>query len=141
MLTKNSSVFIILLFLSAVSFCQQTVPFPLLSKEDYLAKSKKQRLTSFVLEGVGIASAIGSIVYGLSGGGIFDKKRNEQAGIFVGIGLVCEVAAIPFVIASRRNYKKAAALSARFINEEVHPSSRSVFFNHAYPTVSLKINL
>ncbi len=134
----KGTVFLFSLLIATVSFGQSNDTS--LSKEDYLNKSKRQKSTSSVLVGIGLASVVGGIIYGLSEEGLlFNKERTS--GIFVGISLAFATAAIPFRIASKRNYRKAVSLSANFIYPNVPSVKQNVIIAKAYPGLTLKIGL
>ncbi|MEO7120691.1 MAG: hypothetical protein ABIY62_06315, partial [Ginsengibacter sp.] len=97
-------------------------------------------VTTILLSAAAV-STVTAFIYGLSGdGGIFGKG-SEKGGLFVGLGLACVAAAIPFKIASKRNQRKAAALSAYFMLPKVRFQNQSGMFVHAYPALSLKFDL
>lgn len=138
MITIKGTAFVISLLISTICFCQSNGTA--LSKEDYYNKSRKQKTASSILLGAGAVSTISAFVYGLSGDGIFGE-RNEQAGLFVGIGLACVTAALPLKIASNRNRRKAVGLSANFIYPKESSLKQSGIFARAYPVLSLKADL
>ena len=139
MITLKTSAFMFLFLISTVCFCQSNGNT--LSKEDYFKKSKKQKAVTSILLGAAAVSTLTSFIYGLSGdGGIFGKG-SEKGGIFVGIGLACVAAAIPFKFAYKRNQRKALALSANFMFPKVRFQKQSGIFAQAYPALSLKFDL
>ena len=108
---KIMVVFLILTF-SFSSFSQQIEPDPVLTKQDYLIKSKKQKTTGWILLGTGTTTVIvGAIVDDAK------NTRTEQSltgGIIVVSGIICGLTSIPFFIASGKNKRKALSLSLNF---------------------------
>ena len=117
--------------LPTVTFSQPDKPA--LTKQDYLKKSKNQKITSFILVGGGIglwlagASKYMNQTDNIDGGG-------EAAMV---IGGVAVLTSIPFFIASSKNKKKAAALSLRLERSPAIQLQNQVY--HHYPSVSLSI--
>ena len=98
----------LLLSFFATAFSQQTeVVTPALSKDDYLKKSKKQKITGFIMIGVGItcfaiaSQADNSNIYG---------APNAQTVWILG-GVVSSIIGITKIINSGKNKRRARAMS------------------------------
>ena len=125
------------------SFSQQTNPAPSLSKQDYLAKSKKQKTGAWGLLGFGAAMLVGGTIIAASetedrwndGGG----ENLEAAAVVAAIGVAAMAGSIPLFIASGKNKRKAASLS--FNNMRILQLKNSSLVYKPMPAVSLKINL
>ena len=120
------------LSLSATSFCQQVQQSSTsLTREEYLKKSKTQKIVGFVLLGAGAIAFIS-----VSGG----NTDFETLGAVVVAGAVSALASIPFFIASGRNKRKAnnASLSFKFQKDPIIRPAESL---HSFPAISLKLKL
>ena len=119
--------------LAATSFCQQVQQSSTtLTREEYLKKSKTQKIVGFVLLGAGAIAFIS-----VSGG----NTDFGTLGALVMAGAVSALASIPFFIASGRNKRKAnnASLSFKFEkNQTIQPAKISL---HSFPAISLKLKL
>jgi len=141
---KKIIFFTTLLIIATATFSQQTNPSPVLTKENYLLKSKKQKILARILLGGGAAFAItgmiipkGEIVHeGFLGN---DYKNDGIKGTFKLAGILSMAGSIPLFIASSKNKKKAASLS--FKNEPFPQIQRNNFVNRNISTLSLKISL
>jgi len=98
----------VLLAVAVTSFSQQTEPSPVLTKQDYLQKSKSQRTSAFILLGTGAAL----LAVAAPGNVSFDILP-----ILVIGGGAAIVGSIPLFIAAGKNKRKAMSLS--FKNETV----------------------
>ncbi len=128
---------IFLLFLlatfSLASFSQKVA----LSKDEYLAKSKRQKTTAWVMLGGGASLILAGLAVG---------NRNEssfsEAGtgvILGGIGLVSMIASIPTFISAGKNKKRGMGLA--FTNEGVPLLQNGSFTKLSCPSVTLRIRL
>ena len=137
---KKTILFYSLLLLSAVTFSQKTTPSPTLTQQDYLAKSKSQKSTAWLLVGGGTAVLAGTLISAASsvciGGGCTKKSFPI---VPVGLGSAAIVGSIPFFITSSRNKKKAISLSLK--NEAFPQVSKQNFVYKAVPSLTLKLNL
>lgn len=139
MIILKGTTFIFVFLISTVCFCQSQGNA--LSKENYFKKSKNQKSVTTILLSAAAVSTVTAFIYGLSGdGGIFGKG-SEKGGIFVGIALACVTVAIPFKIASKRNQRKALALSANIMFPNVRFQKQSGIFAQACPGLTLKFHL
>ena len=102
-----------------------------MTRNDYLVKSKNQKLAGFIMLGAGLASFI--IV--APGNASFSKT-----GTFVVIGGLAVIGSIPLFIASGRNKRKSKSATAFFnlksqmSNPFAHNKAKS------FPDLSLKFN-
>ncbi len=126
---------IMLLILATISFSQQNNPSPALTKQDYLRKSKSQKITAFCLAG-------GGIVVWLAG---VSKNMNQNDDIDGGgevamaIGSIAALASIPMFIIASKNKRKAASLS--FKNEPSLQVQKNSFVYRAVPSLTFKLQL
>jgi hypothetical protein len=145
---KKIMPFLMLLIISATSFSQQNNPAPALTKQDYLAKSKKQKTAAWILLGGGLVlTATGFAISVASADdelvSAFTTGQNSQtfvAGSFCFvIGAASTLASIPVFIASSRNKKKAMSLS--FSNQRILSLQKSSYVYNSIPSLKLKISL
>lgn len=144
---KKNFLFVLVLSVSATTFCQQTQPKTSLTRENYLQKAKKQNATAWVLLGSGFAVTSAGIITGINGtadefAGIFTGENSntlEVGGVMIYTGLAAMAGSIPFFIASSRNKKRAMSLSLK--NEKAQLFSKQSFVNHSIPSISLKLSL
>jgi hypothetical protein len=130
----------ILLLVTIVSICQQTTS-PVLTREDYLKKSKNQKTAAWVLLGGGSALIITGLLIG-------NRKESSfgDAGTGAVIGIIGFLAAtagsIPLFIASSRNKRKAEHATAHLRFEKVPAIQQTgMSYFSCYPAVSVKFNL
>lgn len=117
-----------LLAVVVTSFSQQTEPSPVLTKQDYLQKSKSQRTSAFILLGTGAAL----LAVAAPGNVSFDILP-----ILVIGGGAAIVGSIPLFIAAGKNKRRAMSLS--FKNETVPLPQPGGFANQ--PALSVTINI
>lgn len=140
--------FALLLILSATSFSQQTTTSTPLAKTDYLKKSKKQNTAAWILLGGGFAFTTTGIIVGINGTtdeivGIFTGEKSNKFEIGAGFfftGLASMLGSIPLFIASTRNKKNAAAVSASFKIETRSFMPQAALVKSGYPAIAVKIN-
>jgi len=134
---KRLVVLSLLLCFSLMTFSQQNMePTRSHSKEDYLKKSKTQRIIAYSLLG-------GGIIAWLAGA---SKNMNQNDNIDGGgetamvVGGIAVATSIPFFIMASKNKKKAKkATSISLINQRIYfRQSRSYA---AVPSISLKFHL
>ena len=125
------------------SFSQQTNPAPALPKQDYLAKSKKQKTAAWGLFAVGTVMLVaGAAIAADKAGERWDGQGGEgleAAGVVAAMGVAAMVGSIPLFIASSRNKRNAASIS--FKNGRFQYLRNSNLVYKPMPAVSLKINL
>lgn len=130
---KQFIICILLLVSTATSFSQQPDPsaHPL-TLADYLQKSKSQKITSFILLGIGATmfaiAAPGTVSFG-------------TLGTLVTIGGLSTLSSIPLFIASGRNKRKARSLSAHLDLQKRFPVGHNFAIGGHYPVMALKIDL
>ncbi len=131
---KKTIICAMLLVLATVSFSQQTNPKQPLTREDYLKKSKSQKITAFVLLGAGVTTlAI------ISQGNTSFATSFAVLGIYAPEVILSTLGSIPLFIASARNRRKAQAASVYFKLEK--QAVQQFSGNTTYPSVAIKINL
>ena len=131
--------FILLLTLSTAVFSQQINPAPTLTKQDYLAKSKKQKTTAWLLLGGGTVMGFVGLTQ-LNFAGSDDGEVNNTPGtILFFTGLTSVATSIPFFSASKRNKRKAMNLS--FMKQRIPSLQKNSFVYQQIPSLKLKIDL
>jgi len=129
---------VILLTTTACAFGQQSGSSPVLTKRDYLQKSRSQKNIAWAMVGSGLGLIAFGPVINLSGG-ILDGS-NPNKGIWVSyLGGATTLASIPFFIAASKNKKKAAGLS--FKNETFPQLQKDGVVYKMFPSLTLKISL
>lgn len=121
--------------MSAVTFSQQTTPSPVLTKQDYLQKSKNQKGGAWLLLGGGTVVLAGTLISTLSSVGT--KRKTSVVAISIGSAMM--VGSVPLFIASGRNKRQSMSLS--FKNEMAPQLLKGSFVNRQVPSIFLKINL
>ena len=117
------------------SFSQPGNSSAALTKQDYLKKSKNQKITAWVLLG-------GGTITWLAGA---SKNMNQNDNVDGGgevamiVGGLAALSSIPFFIIASKNKKKAAAISFRM--EKVQAVLQQNLVYHLYPALSLNIAL
>lgn len=126
-----------LLFMTLISFGQQTDPGQSLTRHDYLAKSKGQKTAAWVLLGGGAA---------LIGTGLLIGNREESSfddaatgGILAGVGVVSAIGSIPLFIASGRNKRKAMDVSTYIGIQQNSAFTLAGITRRSCPALSIKI--
>ncbi len=125
----------LLLILSNSTFSQQINPSPGLTKQDYLKKSKHQKITAFCLAG-------GGIVVWLAGVSKYMNQENDIDGggeVAMAIGSIAALASIPMFIIASKTKRKAASIS--FKNESSLQVQKSSFVYSAIPSLTFKLQL
>jgi len=129
-----------LLLLFAVSltvFSQQNDPSPVLTKQDYLKKSKGQKTAAWILLGGGfLCTALGSVSFNPDGPMGGESSNNT---VFLVTGLAAMGTSIPLFIASSKNKKRAASLGFRM--EKTPSLQQQNFVHHSYPALTLNLSL
>jgi hypothetical protein len=138
-----------LLLLSSSLFGQQTSPGHAVSDQDYLQKSKNQKKASRILLASGAGLVIASFVIprgtleedGICVGAFCDKKyKNDgiKTALLVAGGVVA-LASIPVFIASKKNRRKAGAVSFKMENSIQLYNQKLV--SAWFPALRVKLNL
>ena len=129
---KPITICAMLIIFSTTSFCQQTETSTSLTREEYLKKSKTQKIVGFVFLGAGALTLIS-----VSGG----NTDFNTLGTVVVVGGLLTVASIPLFIASGRNKRKAKNASVSFNFEKNKSLQQSQLRVHFFSDVSLKLHL
>ncbi len=131
---KNYILLIVLLSaFTGTSYSQEaTTPDQPLTRQDYLKKSKTQKILGFVFLGAGV----GCIALVSSGESSFGTTATVGV-----LGGVIALSSIPLFIASGRNKRKAMAATAGLNLERV--LDNEVVFKHAasFPALAFRLNL
>jgi hypothetical protein len=124
---------ILLICVETFSFGQGTelAKHPM-TRNDYIVKSKNQKLAGFIMLGAGLASFI--IV--APGNASFSKT-----GTFVVIGGLAVIGSIPLFIASGRNKRKAKSATVFMKAERVLSNTYTYHKPAMVPVLSVKFNL
>jgi hypothetical protein len=146
---KKMIVFSMLILISAASFSQQTKPSEVLTKQDYLQKSKHQKTAAWLLLGGGAAFTITGYAILVNSAnytffGINTSTGRLDKGVTAGeilffAGDAAMLGSIPLFIASHRNMKKSMSLS--FKNETAPQIQKTSFVYRPVPSLTLKLNL
>ncbi|MBD0288428.1 MAG: hypothetical protein ICV79_23820 [Flavisolibacter sp.] len=130
--------FVMMFSITYSSFCQQTVPSKPSTREEYLAKSKRQKSGAKVLLIGGVALLTTSIVIGTTGDPTFETLGTLAV---VGtIGAAAALGSIPLFIASEKNYRRARAATTYFKLEKAPVLQPAGISLRSYPSVAVKAN-
>lgn len=137
---------IIMLTVSLVSYSQQTEPSAVLTKQNYLQKSKSQKTVAWILAG----SGVGLMVAGFATVSEKDAANylfqvdnsgfNTSVTLFV-IGGITTLSSIPFFIASGKNRRKAIAAKVSIDIKRSYGTESFAVKSSAYPALTLKLSL
>ena len=121
-----------LLIFAATSFCQETKSLQSLTREEYLTKSKTQKVFGFILLGAGATTLI-----------IISKGNTDlnAVGPLAVVGALSTLGSIPLFIASGKNKKRAMEVTTSLKFEKTQSIQQSGISFHSFPAMSLKINL
>lgn len=137
---------VLLLVITLSGFTQST----LLTKEDYLQKSKKQKKAGVILLSGGGALVVTGTVIGFSAArnelaNIFSETDNDKkfvgAGVLLVTGLAAMAGSVPFFIASGKNKRRVAKITAAIKIENTNLLLGQSISIRSYPAASLKISL
>ena len=147
---KKNILFGILLIIVITGYTQEIKPRTFFTKQDYLRKSKQQKIVAWVLAGSGSAlSIIGGLkfleeavkvrnsVIPLPGQPIPDEAKVNGAGILILIGGAAIISSVPLFVASGKNKKRAAVVT--FKNIPIMVLQRSNLVNAYTPSVNVTI--
>lgn len=127
----------LLLAISATSFCQPTTTSAPTVKSDYLKKSKNQKSGAWVLLAGGSVMVVTGIL--LSNQASFDEL-GATAGLAVAGG-VAVLGSIPLFLASGRNKRKGMDVNASLKMERAPVFQGYTIVHTSYPALSVKITL
>jgi len=141
---KKIVIIILILIVSAPVFGQQTDSSSILTRQDYMAKSKNQKKAAIILlvdgaviSGIGLGITLNNL------NGLFNPNQPNKNGTFADVltysGLVIAAVSIPLFFASSKNEKKAISMS--FKNQLVPQFQGTDFIHRAVPSLHLKINI
>ena len=128
---KKIIVTTLILVFAFTSYCQQSEFSKSLTREEYLSKSKTQKLCGFILLGAGAITLIS-----ISGG----NTDLSSVGAFAVAGGLATLGSIPLFISAGKNKRKAMASTSFILEKKLFISQSGISFN-SLPSVSLKINL
>jgi hypothetical protein len=128
---------IIFAILLEKSFCQ-TAPDTALSKDDYLRKSKDQKIAAWVMAGAGTIFFLAG-VQKVSNSFLDNPDTANGSGAFLIAGTCLVVGSLPLHINSKRNAVKATELSLGTPAIFLPRQTESAF--KIQPTLTLKIGL
>lgn len=143
---------IILISLSATSFCQRMKPSERMRiSDDYLTKSQHLKTAAWIMLGGGLGFTAGGVILIASDSHTYNNNNyyNDNAlttqqivgAVFVYIGVLSSLGSIPLFVVSRVMYKKAMRASAFLEIEKVQPSGVSAIPLQPFPALGVKINL
>lgn len=136
---KKIIFFLLLLIPFTSLFSQQTETKHALTKEDYLAKSKRQKTGAWVLLGGGTALMGAAVLIGSSKEVSFGDAG--AAVIMGGLGFLCDLGSIPLFIASGKNKRRGMKASASLIMQNAYVLQKQNNSIMPFPALSLKVRL
>jgi len=147
---KKAILLFLLLAVAANTFSQQINPSPVLTKQDYQLKSKRQKTAAwvfmgggFVMSTIGISLALndatGILVSVLTLTPTNDNNNSSAAELLLITGAASMLGSIPLFIAAGKNKRKALSLS--FKNEKMRPLNKTSFVYRDIPSLNLKLEL
>lgn len=120
------------LLVSSAGYSQETTPSRTLTGQDYLQKSKNQKIAAWILLGAG------SAMIAIAAPG--DVSLDIVPVLAIG-GTAAILGSVPLFIASRKNKRRAITMTA---NLNIQPTpliwSRALT-KRSYPGISVKLNL
>jgi len=146
-----------ILFTRYTSSSQQINPYPVLTKQDYLKKSKNEKTTAWILAGGGLVMSSVTLAIAANENAesttnflttVADLSTNNDSntddktsltGIFFYIGAACIISSVPLFISASKNKRKAMSLS--FINQSLPQIQNNNFVYRAIPSLKLKISI
>jgi len=137
---KKIIICLVLLINADNSFCQQSTSSEPYTSKYYLEKSKNQRGGARALLIVGGVFIGTSIIILAPGKTSFDNIAGNLA--IGGVGVASALCSIPLFIASARNKRKGMAATTNIkLERNLSVYNKGDIVSHAYPAVSIKINL
>jgi hypothetical protein len=106
------------------------------TKEYFLERSKKQKMTAWILLGTGAAAILTEAIVDNSQRG---TGKSLTGGIMTLGGAICTLASIPFFVSSSRNKRRAMALTVNN-SRIVLPGANSAFARY-HSSISVHIQL
>lgn len=146
---KKIIAFTLMLLITDTLFSQQTTPSTVLTKQDYLKKSKNKKTAAWVLLGggtaftiIGLANAMNGVENSLYGINLTTGQVDENitsGSIFFITGAAAILGSIPFFISSGKNKRKAISMSIK--NELAPQQLNRNFVYKSIPSLTLNISL
>lgn len=133
----------LLLVLTIASYSQQTEPKHLLTGEDYLKKSKKQKTWAWVVTGAGVTTIAVTVLsefaslYQIQD---WEVEKTSTTGYYV-FGFACVATGITLFVASSKNKKKSNAASVFIDIEKTQVLQLSGIRNQSIPAIGVRISL
>ncbi len=145
---KQALIFFLLIPVVVTCFGQQTTPTSTTIQADYLKKSKNQKTAAWILLGGGAALFTAGMLipkgeeqwdtyYG------WPMKENKNDGIKGALGLtgvLSMAGSIPLFIASGKNKRRAASVSANFKMQRSQVIRRASFADRSFPATAITLN-
>jgi len=147
---KKSILLFLLLSVAASTFSQQINPSPVLTKQDYQLKSKRQKTAAWVLMGGGFVMSTIGISLALNDATVIlisvltltptnDNNNSSAAELLLITGAASMLGSIPLFIAAGKNKRKAMSLS--FKNEKMQLLYKTSFVFRDIPSLNIKLEL
>ncbi len=131
---KNLTICFLLLITANATFSQESNPSPVVTKQDYLKKSKNQKIAAVSILGGGIVLITSGVISMEN-----TRSKGGQESILILSGLVISSISIPFFICSHIN--KMKAMSVAFKNQVTPVVSDGSFDIKFIPSLNIKMNL
>lgn len=144
---KQFLFFLLLLAMSTVSFCQQTIPTVPMSNK-YLLKSKKQKTAASGLLALGaVFTGAGLIINAAETSYYYNdwddwgqnQKTTAVGDVLIVTGLVSMIGSIPLFTAASKN-KGKGQVTTGFKIEKTFYAVKTGYQKLSYPVIALKIN-
>ncbi len=126
------------LILTCSCFSQETNAKQSLTKQDYLAKSKRQKTAGWIMLGGGAALVGVGIAIGSSEELSFDDAGT--AAVLGGVGILSMIGSIPVFLAAGKNKRRANRMSGLIRMESSEIARGGSLHKIHYPAVSLTID-
>ena len=112
---------------------QKTNSPQLLTKEDYLQKSKHQRTTGWIFRGSG------AVLFGV--GIIWGATTTDDVGpsVLALAGGACIITSVPFFMAAKKNKRRAMEMS--FDWQQSTQLQKNMFVRKAIPSLTLRMGI
>ena len=147
---KKVILLFLLLAVAASTFSQQINPSPVLTKQDYQLKSKRQKTAAWVLMGGGFVMSTIGISLALNDATVIlisvltltptnDNNNSSAAELLLITGAASMLGSIPLFIAAGKNKRKAMSLS--FKNEKMQLLYKTSFVFRDIPSLNIKLEL
>lgn len=135
---KSIIICLLLAIVANSAYSQQTTPAKTLTKQDYLKKSKNQKLAAWLfLAGGGTAIALGA----RDVDPVLSNAEETRSTALIVTGIATLSISTTLFIASARNKKKAEGMTFNFKMEKAPVIQQGGFAYSSYPAVSLRLKL